>query len=248
MSVNLGKTNIVHFRRKLRSRPRSSIIFTFNEEEIQYASQYKYLGLLLNEHLDWNVSLEGIINKENRALALLNHRMRVVGGFHFRTYTLLFNQLVLPIVITNAFILGHKDSVKITSIQHKALRYFLRVGKMCPIAGLIGETGWIPFKALITVNILKFWHRVVTMQTDRLTHQIYIWSKSLADIGITNWVEHTSNLLSSLYENNLLQQDYMLWMIFGMRSWSRNFKHGDCQWKLSQMILRLVAASLSTDK
>ena len=44
---------------------------------------------------------------------------------------------------------GHKDSVKITSIQYKALRYFLGVGKMCPIAGLIGETGWIPFKALI---------------------------------------------------------------------------------------------------
>ena len=70
MNVNLGKTNIVHFRRKLRSRPRSSIIFTFNGEEIQYASQYKYLGLLLNEHLDWNVSLEGIISKANRALAL----------------------------------------------------------------------------------------------------------------------------------------------------------------------------------
>ena len=39
----------------------------------------------------------------------------------------------------------------------------------------------------------------------RLTHQIYTWSKSLADTGITNWAEHMSNLLSSLYENN---QDY----------------------------------------
>jgi len=110
MSVNLGETNIVHFRRKLRSRPRSSIIFTFNEEEIQYASQYKYLALLLNEHLDRNVSLEKIISKVNRALALLNHRMRVVGGFHFRTYTLLFNQLVQPIVMTNGCILGPTGS------------------------------------------------------------------------------------------------------------------------------------------
>ena len=104
-------------------------------------SQYKYLGLLLNEHLDWNVSIEGIhvISKANRALALLNHRMRVVGGFQFRTYTLLFNQLVQSI-------------------------------EACVFS--------------------------------------YTWSKSLADTGITNCAEHMSNLLSSLYENNLLQQDY----------------------------------------
>ena len=55
MSVNLSKTNIVHFRRKMRSKPRSSVTFTFNGNEIKYVSQYKYLGLLLNEHLDWSV-------------------------------------------------------------------------------------------------------------------------------------------------------------------------------------------------
>ena len=149
--------------------------------------------------------------------------------------------------MTNACIWGHKDSVKNTSTEHKALRYFLVVGKMCPIAGLIGETGWIPFKALIRFNILKFWHRVVTMQADTLTHQIYSWSKSLADTGITNWAEHTSNLLSSLYETTYTSKT-ILWMIFGMRSWSRNFRPGDHQWKLSQRILRLVAASFSTSK
>jgi len=85
------------------------------------------------------------------------------------------------------------------------------------------------------------------MQADRLTHQIYTWT--LADTGITNWAEHTSNLLSSLYETTYSSKlNTILWMIFGMQSWSKNFKPGDCQWKLSQMILRLVAASFSTDK
>ena len=109
MGINLSKTNIV------RTKPRSSVIFTFNGDEIQYVSQYKYLGLLLNEHLDWSVCLEGIINKANRALALLNHRMRVTGGFHFRTYTLLFNQLVQPIVMSTACIWGHKFSLKVAN-------------------------------------------------------------------------------------------------------------------------------------
>ena len=111
MGLNLKKTTIVHFRRKLRSKPRSTYPFTFNEEEISYASQYKYLGLILNEHLDWSASLEVVITKANRALALLNHRMRVTGGFHFKIYSLLFNQLVQPIIMTVTLpeIRGHGD-------------------------------------------------------------------------------------------------------------------------------------------
>ena len=132
----------------------------------------------------------------------------MTGGFHFKTYTLLFNQLVQPIIMSNACIWGHKDSLKVMGIQHRALRYFLGVGKMCPLAGLFGETGWIPLKALIKFNILKFWHRVVSMDADRLTRQIYIWSKSLADRGVINWAKHTSNILNSLHECNLLQQGH----------------------------------------
>ena len=60
----------------------------------------------------------------------------MTGGFHFGTYTLLFDQLVQPIGMTNTCIWGHKDTVKVTGIQHKALRYFLGVGKMCPVVGL----------------------------------------------------------------------------------------------------------------
>ena len=41
MNLNLSKTNIVHFRKKLRSKPRSTVVFTFNGLEIEYASQYK---------------------------------------------------------------------------------------------------------------------------------------------------------------------------------------------------------------
>jgi len=104
----------------------------------------------------------------------------VTGGFHFRTYTLLFDQLVQPIVMSNACIWGHKNSIKVMGIQHKALWYFLGVGKVCPVVGLFGETGWIPFNALIKFNILKFWHRVVSMQADRLTHQIYIYLEQVS--------------------------------------------------------------------
>ena len=46
------------------------------------------------------------------------------------------------------------------------------------------------------------------MQADKLTRQIYIWSKSLSDGGVINWTKRTSNTLNSLYECSLLQQGH----------------------------------------
>ena len=134
--------------------------------------------------------------------------MKATGGFHFKTYTLLLNQLVQPIIMTNACIWGHKEYTKITTIQHRVMRFFLGVGKMCPINGLFGETGWIPFRGLIRFNILKFWHRIISMQSTRLTRLIYVWSKSLS--GISNWANRTSEILSSLYRDNLLHQGHSI--------------------------------------
>ena len=123
-----------------------------------------------------------------------------------KTYTLLFNQLVQPIIMTNACIWGHKEYPKIANLQHRAMRFFLGVGKTCPIGGLFGEMGWIPLRGLIKFNILKFQHRIMSMRSTRLTRLILLWSKSLT--GIPNWANRTSELLSSLYQDNLLHQGH----------------------------------------
>ena len=207
MHLNLEKTNVVHFHKNLCSKARftfSTFHFTFKGDEISYSSQYKYLGLVLNEHLNWSKSLEHIVCKANRAIALLNHRMRATRGFHLKTYTLPFNQLVQPIIMTNACIWGHKEYPRIANLQHRAMRFFLGVGKTCPTGGLFGEMGWIPHRGLIKFNILKFQHRIMSMRSTRLTHLILLWSKSLT--GMPNWANHTSELLSSLYQDNLLHQ------------------------------------------
>ena len=45
-------------------------------EKIAYAEQYKYLGLILTEHLEWDAAFQEIVRKANRALALLNKKPR----------------------------------------------------------------------------------------------------------------------------------------------------------------------------
>ena len=80
MSLNVNKTKVVHFRKKVRGRARSTTKFTLGREEIVYADQYKYLGLDLSEHLNWDLAFQEIGKKAKRALVLLNHRARMCGG------------------------------------------------------------------------------------------------------------------------------------------------------------------------
>lgn len=52
LSINFEKSNIVHFRNV--STQRIMFNFTVNNNIVQIASQYQYLGLLLTEFLDYN--------------------------------------------------------------------------------------------------------------------------------------------------------------------------------------------------
>ena len=71
MTLNVGKTKIVHLKLRAKAEPVKS--FTFNGERIEHVEQYRYLGLLPTEHLEWNTALHEIFKKANRVLALLNH-------------------------------------------------------------------------------------------------------------------------------------------------------------------------------
>ena len=73
LKLDVTKTKGLHFRKKHSSRPRSTFTFSFNDDIIEYAGKYKYLGFHLNEYLDLKKSVSKIISSANRALALLNH-------------------------------------------------------------------------------------------------------------------------------------------------------------------------------
>ena len=72
----------------------------------------------------------------------------------------------------NACIWGHNDSKALASIQINALRFVLGVGKACPIAGLFGESGWVPHSMTVSFNILRFRKRVMQMDEERTTRYV----------------------------------------------------------------------------
>ena len=69
MSVNMSKSNIMHFRTQ--SMQKSQHVFMFNNEVLQYTDKYTYLGLVISEHMDYNITAKFVAQAAGRALGLL---------------------------------------------------------------------------------------------------------------------------------------------------------------------------------
>ena len=104
--------------------------------------QYKYLGLILSEHLDYNVVVKSIVLSASRALGSLQVKFKSQGGLPYATFTRLFDALIWPIMDYSASIWGAHDFSGVDNVFNQACRFFLGVGKYTPVAAIRGEMGW----------------------------------------------------------------------------------------------------------
>ena len=91
-----GKTKVVHFRKK--RIPRSCVQFHTGENFIEYAVSYKYLGIVLDEFLNFENTANVIALSASRALGAIIGKFRDIENMGFETFTQLFERCVTPIM------------------------------------------------------------------------------------------------------------------------------------------------------
>ena len=96
LRVNLRKTKIVHFRPKRKGRTRFE--FKYNDSVIEIIDSYKYLGVYLDEHLDYNKCVSGLADSAGRALSGILSKITALRDCGYKTYTKLFDSGVVPIL------------------------------------------------------------------------------------------------------------------------------------------------------
>ena len=66
LKVNTDKTNIVHFRPT--TQQKTNFNFKYGEHIINMASEYKYLGVIVDEHLKFDSCISALASAAGRAL------------------------------------------------------------------------------------------------------------------------------------------------------------------------------------
>ena len=82
-----------------------------------------------------------------------------------------YDSCVVPVADYSSEIWGYKNFNKPNLIQNRAMRIFLGVHRFAPVAGLEGDMVWMSPQYRRWLNILRFWNRLVCMNTHRLNRK-----------------------------------------------------------------------------
>ena len=136
LSVNTSTSNIMHFRNP--STSTSDVVFSVNQEVLSYTTQYKYLGVVLTEHLDYAITAKIVAQSSSRALGPLIAKSKAFGGFQYGPFTKLNESMVCLVSSYGVAVWATQSYNCINAVQNRAARYFLNVRKYTHMPLLIG--------------------------------------------------------------------------------------------------------------
>ena len=173
LSVNRDKTKIMHFRKARQKR--SCFQFRYGNHNIETVDKYKYLGVVLNENLNFNVTADVLAGSGGRALGSVINKFKSFKNVRFSSFTKMFETSVLPVMQYGAEIWGFKEYVKCERVNQRAARYYLGVHPKTPLLAVTGDTGWRSAQCNRHVKMINYWNRLVLMEDTRLTKKMFIY-------------------------------------------------------------------------
>jgi hypothetical protein len=193
--VNAGKTKIVHFRSP--ARPRSTFEFILGNNIVEYVNQYKYLGIILDENLLFNVTASVLAKAGSRALGSIHNKFNKLKGLGFHTYSKLFHTGIAPILDYCSGIWGYQNFGYLDTVQNRAIRFFLGIHRFAPNLAVNGDAGWVSCTTRRRTEMLRFWNRIVDMSDSRLTKKVFMWDYSKRT-NKGNWNSDVYKLFSKI--------------------------------------------------
>ena len=119
-SLNTTKTEIIIFCAKNKSITKH-LNCRISGQKVEACPKVKYLGVMLQEHLEWNTHTNNLNTKLNRAIILLAKIRHYIPKFLPRTlyYTLFNSHLIYPCQIWR-----QKETmvIKLLQLQNKAIK------------------------------------------------------------------------------------------------------------------------------
>ena len=201
LKLNVEKSNIVHFRSKRQQR--TDFNFNFGEKEITVVDKYKYLGVFFDEYLTFETCAKILSESAGRALGGVIHKYRNLKDVGYYTFEKMYNAGVTAISDYGAEIWGFKNFSFNNNVQNRAMRYYLGVHRFAPIAGMLGDFGWLSCKYRRYICMLRFWNRMICTSDERIVKKLFNYDYAMCN---KNWCADVKNILSTLEMGDVFEQ------------------------------------------
>ena len=188
MSINQKKTKAMHFRPKTINQCMTPLFL--GQAKIEYTNYYKYLGVYINEFLEFDYHCTTLSEAGTRALGSVISKLRNNEYVMYDTYTKCVECSIYPVVDYGTEIWGYVKDATTDHVQLKAIQAFLGVHKFAPNLGIMGDMGWCPSHIRRKLCMLHYWNRLVKLDDDRITKIAFneeysrqgVWCSAIKDL------------------------------------------------------------------
>ena len=185
LSVNVEKTKVMHCRKQ--SEALTNFHFEFDGTEIGITKCYRYLGLDITDTFSFTVCAKNLHDAGSRSFGALTAKYYANKGLDFKTFEKIYFSTVVPITDYAAGVWGFKAYDEHDRLQNRAIRTFLGLGKSTCLLAMEAETGWLTPRYRRYCEIVRLWHRLVNMDTYRLTYKVFKWDLHLTARYRNTW-------------------------------------------------------------
>ena len=208
LSLNLSKTNYVLFKKNNTKIDidESEMQLSFGNEKIEQKKYVKFLGLLIDEHLEWNYQYKNIIAKLSKSLYIL--RM-VKNMLDTKAKKILYYSYFYSNVLYGLLLWGPPQAKQnldcLFKSQKKAIRYICNVPYNHPTNALFKKEKVLKIYELVDLEIYKFMYKIKSTDVPRpilnlfsLNRQMHTYNTRRKDDPIVN-----------LYKKKIVKQTFL---------------------------------------
>ena len=203
LQVNVNKTKIMHFHKA--GHNRDEYEFKLGEDKLSNCGTYRYLGLEINETMNFSKTVDILCQSSSRALGSVISKYFHLNGLSIEVFQTLFEALVCPVMDYGSAIWGTKKYQKCETIQNRAMRTFLGVTKATPVVGMYGELGWLPPRYRHQISCVKLWYRLCLLEKERVTHRVADWDYLCNSKRRSGWHHDIKDILTRCNLQNIYE-------------------------------------------
>ena len=108
--------------------------------EINPSSSMTYLGIILDQKLNWSLHIKTKVSKAIKWLAMIKPAINYIYGLSPARMLWIYKQILLPRITYGSHVWGHSLTLEqqqiIRSLERQALRYFAPIWRTTPTASL----------------------------------------------------------------------------------------------------------------
>jgi hypothetical protein len=97
-----------------------------------------------NENMNLEETANILADASSRVLGALTAKYYQLRGMPYDVYENVYNTCVVPVMDYASEIWGYKKYSKLETVQNRAIKGYLGVGKTCPTPMIVGDSGWYP--------------------------------------------------------------------------------------------------------